>query len=177
VSITLGILVSYWLEYGTQYIGGHRCAPNIPYTGGSSSHPTFNPLQDVGPHGCTGQSDAAWRVPFALQIVPALILGIGMLAFPESPRYSLMRDRDDEAISALEKLRRASSDSLPIRQEYLAIKAEVLFRQSYVKEKFPGKTGVRLYLAEYVSLVSTLPNFKRLAIGCCIMFFQQFVSI
>jgi MFS family permease len=49
VSIILGILVSYWLEYGTHYIGGIRCAPDIPYTRGSSDNPTFNPRTDVGP--------------------------------------------------------------------------------------------------------------------------------
>lgn len=59
LSITLGILVSYWLEYGTQYIGGHRCAPDIPYSGGTAAKPTFDPTRDVGPGGCTGQSDAA----------------------------------------------------------------------------------------------------------------------
>lgn len=176
LSITLGILVSYWLEYGTQYIGGHRCAPNIPYSGGTRSHPTFNPLRDVGPHGCTGQSEAAWRVPFALQIVPALILGFGMLAFPESPRYFLMRRRDAQALAALAKLRRVSSQSESLRQEYLAIKAEVLFGETYAKERFPGKSGVSLYIAEYTSLVSTWPSFKRLAVGCCTMFFQQFMG-
>lgn len=87
LSITLGILVSYWLEYGTQYIGGTRCAPDIPYSGGTAAEPTFDPRNDVGPNGCTGQSDASWRVPFALQIFPGLVLGIGMIFFPESPRY------------------------------------------------------------------------------------------
>jgi hypothetical protein len=82
----VGILFSFWIDYGTHYIGGTRCAPNIPYTGGTTAAPTFDPTKDVGPHGCTGQSDAAWRIPFALQILPGLILGIGMIFFPESPR-------------------------------------------------------------------------------------------
>jgi hypothetical protein len=89
VAITVGILFSYWIDYGTHYIGGARCAPNIPYTGGTSSDRTFDPRKDVGPGGCTGQSDASWRIPFALQILPGLILGIGMFFFPESPRVSL----------------------------------------------------------------------------------------
>ncbi|OAA69157.1 D-xylose-proton symporter [Cordyceps fumosorosea ARSEF 2679] len=43
VSITLGILVSYWLEYGTQYIGGVRCAPDVPYSGrGDPADRTFD---------------------------------------------------------------------------------------------------------------------------------------
>lgn len=82
MNITFGILISYWLEYGTHYIGGIRCAPGIAYTGGSSSERIFDPYQDVPQGGCNGQSDASWRVPFAIQIVPALILTIGMLFFP-----------------------------------------------------------------------------------------------
>jgi hypothetical protein len=103
LSITLGILISYWLEYGTQYIGGTRCAPDIPYTGGTAAEPAFDPRYDVGPQGCTGQSDASWRVPFALQIFPGLVLGIGMIFFPESPRYYVscghrITERDDSNI-------------------------------------------------------------------------------
>lgn len=176
LSITLGILVSYWLEYGTQYIGGHRCAPNIPYTGGSPDQPTFNPRQDVGPGGCTGQSDAAWRVPFALQIFPAVVLGVGMIFFPESPRFYVMRNKKDKAINALATLRRIHTDAEPIQTEYLAIKAEILFEESLWEARFPGKKGVSLFASQYASLVSTWPSFKRLAIGSCIMFFQQFIG-
>ncbi|EGU86276.1 general substrate transporter [Fusarium oxysporum f. sp. albedinis] len=176
LSITLGILVSYWLEYGTQYIGGHRCAPDIPYSGGTSDKRTFDPRYDVGPNGCTGQSEAAWRVPFALQIFPALVLGIGMIFFPESPRFYLMRHKEDQALAALAQLRQVHVDSESIRAEYLAIKTEVLFDESVSAEKFPGKKGLSLFAAQHVALVSTWPAFKRLAIGCCIMFFQQFMG-
>lgn len=176
MSITLGILVSYWLEYGTQYIGGARCAPEIPYSGGTPSDPKFDPRKDVPPGGCTGQSEAAWRVPFALQIFPALVLGIGMLFFPESPRYYLMRGNEIRALRSLAKLRRVHPDSDSLREEYLSIKAEVLFDESVAKDKFPGKSGVSLYLSQYASLVSTVPAFKRLSVGCVIMFLQQFIG-
>jgi sugar porter (SP) family MFS transporter len=176
LSITLGILVSYWLEFGTQYIGGTRCAPDIPYTGGTPTARTFDPRNDVGPNGCTGQSDAAWRVPFALQIVPALVLGIGMLFFPESPRFYCMRDNDQAGISALARVRQSSPGDEFLHKEYLSIKAEVMFEQSFNREKFPGKSGVSLYLAGYTTLFSTWPSFKRTAIGCSVMFFQQFVG-
>ncbi|KAK7725745.1 hypothetical protein SLS57_003811 [Botryosphaeria dothidea] len=176
LSITLGILVSYWLEYGTQYIGGARCAPNIDYTGGSTSEPEFDPSADVGPNGCTGQSEASWRIPLALQIVPAVILGIGILFYPESPRWYLMRQQEDQALNALSRIRRIHVDSNELCREYLAIKAEVLFQESYARDNYPGKTGVSLYLAQYRSLVSSRPSFRRLAVGCCVMFFQQFMG-
>mgnify|MGYP005988717257 CR=1 FL=1 len=174
VSITVGILVSYWLEYGTQYIGGTRCAPDIPYT---NSDGTFDPYNDVGPNGCTGQSPAAWRVPFALQILPALILATGMLFYPESPRFYLMRKREDKALKSLATLRRTDSEDEALRREYLAIKSEVLFDESIAREKFPGKTGASLYFSQIGALFSTWPAFRRLFIGCAIGFFQQFVGI
>ncbi|PNY23877.1 D-xylose-proton symporter [Tolypocladium capitatum] len=177
LSITVGILVSYWLEYGTQYIGGTRCAPDIPYTGGTESSRKFDPIHDAGPNGCTGQDGAAWRVPFALKIAPALVLGVGMLFLPESPRFLLMRkDEEDKALKSLARLRRVHPDSDSLRVEYLSIKAEVLFDESVARVKHPGKSGVSLYVAQYASLVSTWPAFRRLAVGCCVMFFQQFTG-
>ena len=59
LAITFGIMVSFWIDFGTNYIGG---------TGAT-------------------QSEAAWRIALALQLVPAIILGIGILFMPFSPRY------------------------------------------------------------------------------------------
>lgn len=176
LSITLGILVSYWLEYGTQHIGGIRCAPDIPYTGGTAAEPTFDPYNDIGPNGCTGQSSAAWRLPFSLQILPAVILGLGMLGFPESPRFYLMRHADDKALASLSKLRRVHIDTDTLRQEFLAIKAEVLFEETFTKDKYGDKKGFSLAMSQYLSLISTWPAFRRMSIGCCTMFFQQFMG-
>ncbi|UKZ45911.1 hypothetical protein TrVGV298_000105 [Trichoderma virens] len=134
----------------------------------------LTPRNDVGPNGCTGQSQAAWRVPFALQIVPALILGIGMIFYPESPRFYLMRKNEEAALRSLARLRRVHPDSESLREEYLSIKAEVMFDEAHSREKYPGKNGVSLFFAEYYGLLSTWPSFKRVFIGSAIMFLQQF---
>ncbi|KAL1995553.1 hypothetical protein VTN49DRAFT_1740 [Thermomyces lanuginosus] len=178
LSITLGILVSYWIDYGSNYIGGTRCAPEIPYSGGTESDRTFDPYNDVPEDGrCTGQSEAAWRLPFALQIFPALVLGIGMLFFPDSPRWLIMKERDDEAVATLCKLRQIPSrDDPSIVKEFLEIKASVMLENSFAKDKWPNLSGVKLHAAQYFSLVSSWSRFKRLAIGCCVMFFQQFMG-
>lgn len=114
-------------------------------------------------------------MPFALQIAPALILGVGMLFYPESPRYHLMRHNETAALRALARLRRVEHPDDPaLRDEYLSIKAEVLFDETLARDRFPGKSGVALYLAQYGSLFSTKPAFRRLAIGSLIGFLQQF---
>ncbi|CAK40833.1 general substrate transporter [Aspergillus niger ATCC 13496] len=177
LSVTNGILISYWIDYGTNYIGGTRCAPNIPYTGGTASSPSFDPYTDIPSDGiCTGQSEASWRLPLAIQIIPALTLGLGMLFFPDSPRWLLMKERDDEALQALSRLRRQSTNNPDLTNEYLEIKASIMLENSFARERFPELSGFRLHAAQYISLVTTWARFKRLAIGCCIMFFQQFMG-
>lgn len=176
LSITLGILVSYWLEYGTHYIGGTRCDPSIPYTGGKPGDRTFDPYTDVGPNGCTGQTNASWRVPFALQIFPALILGIGMIFYPESPRWWLMTGKEERAFQSLARIRRVPTDDERLGHEFLAIKADVMFEDTIIKERFHGWSGARLFVAQYADLISSWPNFRRLIIGSAVMFFQQFMG-
>lgn len=148
VSVTIGILISYWIDYGTNYIGGSRCAPDRPYTGGTTAKPAFDPYNDVPAGGCTGQSEASWRLPLAIQIVPALILGVGMLFFPDSPRWLLMKERDDEALSALSRLRRQPCDSLPLQNEYLEIRASIMLENTFARDRFPNVSGVKLHAAQ-----------------------------
>ncbi|KAJ5455038.1 Major facilitator superfamily domaingeneral substrate transporter [Penicillium sp. IBT 31633x] len=176
LSVTLGILFSYWIDYGTNYIGGTRCAPGTPYSGGTLLKPSFDPYNDVPDGGCTGQSEVSWRLPLALQIVPAVILGVGMLFFPDSPRWLLMKERDDESLSALSRLRRQSRDSPALMNEYLEIKASIMLENSFSRDNFPDLSGYKLHVAQYVSLLTSWPRFRRLAIGCTVMFFQQFMG-
>ncbi|KAL3461871.1 general substrate transporter [Aspergillus heterothallicus] len=172
LSVTIGILVSYWIDYGSNYIGGSRCAPDVPYADGTS----FNPYTDVPSGGCTGQSNASWRLPLGLQIAPAVILGVGMLFFPDSPRWLLMKERDDEALYALSRLRRHPRESPVLQNEYLEVRASILLESTFARERFPNLSGIRLHAAQYMSIVTEWSRFKRLAIGCCVMFFQQFMG-
>lgn len=151
MSITIGILASFWIDYGTHYIGGTRCAPEISYTGGTAAARTFNPYTDVGLHGCTGQSDAAWRTPLALQILPALILGIGMIFYPDSPRWLLMQERDENAFKALSKLRRLPADNPSLVAEALDIRASIMLENTYVRDNYAGLSGFRLHAAQVSS--------------------------
>lgn len=169
--ITIGIMVSYWLDYGTNFIGGTRCAPEKPYANGES----FDPYTDVPVDGCSGQSSASWRVPLGVQMFPALVLGIGMFFFPESPRWLVQTGSDEKAYEVLKYLRRKCSDE-DIEKEYLEIKAEVLFEAGYTERKFGSKSGLSLELARYADLITTKSHFKRVFIGSAVMFFQQFIG-
>lgn len=173
VSITIGILVSYWLDYGTNYIGGTRCAPGIPYTGGPAEKPVFDPYKDVGLNGCNGQSDASWRVPLTFQILPALILGAGTLFFPDSPRWLFMKDREEEGRQSLAILRQKPIDHPAIETEFLEIKASVILENTFAKEKFENISGVKLHAAQVGSLQDKVVSPLSLLMFHTVLFTSQ----
>ncbi|GFZ51224.1 hypothetical protein JCM24511_08982 [Saitozyma sp. JCM 24511] len=178
LSITLGILFSYWIAYGTSHIGGTRCAPEVPYTGPvSNGQPTFDPYHDVPAGGCTGQSMASWRIPVGIQMFPALVLGFGMFWMPYSPRWLSEVGREDEALATLSYLRSRDIHDAAVVNEFLEIKAEVLVIRELRAERLNGKGGwLSRGLQPYAELCSTKANRHRLFIGCVTMFYQQFIG-
>ncbi|KAI6139985.1 D-xylose-proton symporter, partial [Pisolithus tinctorius] len=144
------ILISYWIAYGTSHIGGTRCAPG---------------------------KQASWRVPIGIQLFPALLLGIGMAFMPYSPRWLMERGRDDEALQTLSSLRRKPLGDLAVRYEFLEIKAELRYSREITALKYPNASKFQRFINNYIALISTWPKFKRLAVGCLTMFYQQFIAI
>ncbi|MFJ6851857.1 sugar porter family MFS transporter [Streptomyces sp. NPDC091271] len=59
-----------------------------------------------------------WRTMFALAVVPAAALGIGMVFLPESPRWLIGRGRTDQALAVLARLR---PDGYAVRKEIAEI--------------------------------------------------------
>ncbi|MET8818990.1 sugar porter family MFS transporter [Streptomyces rochei] len=51
-----------------------------------------------------------WRTMFALAVLPAVALGVGMLFLPESPRWLVERGRREAAAGVLARLRPAGTD-------------------------------------------------------------------
>lgn len=118
-----------------------------------------------------GEKAVSWRVPLALQLIPAWILFFGMFFLPFSPRWLMMKHRDEDCIASLSRLRRLPADDPLLHAEYLEIKAAVIFDEETEAElNAASKFGA--WKALFV------PNmFKRLGIGCWIMIFQQFTGI
>ncbi|KIK63060.1 hypothetical protein GYMLUDRAFT_242127 [Collybiopsis luxurians FD-317 M1] len=155
LALTSGIMVSFWIDYGTNFIGG---------TGKT-------------------QSDAAWRIPLALQLIPALILGAGILFMPFSPRWLINQGRDDEALAVLSKVRGLPPDNELVQIEFLEIKAQYLFEKETSAVTFPGYqdgssgSNFKLALAEYTSLLINPTLLRRIMVGTLTMFFQQWTGV
>jgi hypothetical protein len=71
-------------------------------------------------------SSGSWRIPLALQIIPASILAIGILFFPFSPRWLISKGRELDALAALIKIRSTSSSE--VQDELNEIKNEFVLK-------------------------------------------------
>ncbi|KGO69469.1 Major facilitator superfamily domain, general substrate transporter [Penicillium italicum] len=156
LAITFGIMVSFWIGYGTNYIGG---------TGAT-------------------QSDAAWLVPVCIQILPAVVLALGMMLFmPQSPRHLMNTGREEECLQTLARLRNAPPDDMLVRIEFLEIKSLYLFERETAAEKYPDwqddsfSSRFKIGLHDYMSLITDKSLFKRTATACIVMVFQQWNGI
>lgn len=86
----------------------------------------------------------SWRLPLALQAVIGLILALGSLLLPESPRWLLDKDEDEEGMRVLADLHGGGDPREPrARLEFREIKENVLFMRSQ------GDRGYRSMLRRY----------------------------
>jgi hypothetical protein len=155
LAICFGIMISFWINYGTNYIGGTSST----------------------------QSDAAWLVPICLQLFPALILFVGILFMPFSPRWLVHHNREAEARKVLANLRGLPQEHELVELEFLEIKAQSLFEKRTVAEHWPAireLTTWNVFKLQFVaigSLFRTRAMFKRVIVATVTMFFQQWTGI
>ncbi|KIL63068.1 hypothetical protein M378DRAFT_80338 [Amanita muscaria Koide BX008] len=97
-----------------------------------------------------------WRIPFALQLIPAGIMCLGLLTVKESPRWLAYVGRHDEALRNLAYLRMESIDSEEVVAEMSEIEAAILEEREArkglgLKEAFFGKGNfVRFVIAFFI---------------------------
>lgn len=165
------LLLTFKTGYGTNYIGG---------TGSS-------------------QSNAAWLIPVCIQIAPAIVLGVGILFMPPrfvplgfpllllfltliydcSPRWLMVKGRENECLSVIANLRNLPSDHELVQLEYLEVKAQHRFEHETSLAKFPQyhapglMNKVKLEFHQYASLLTNRSLFKRVVVAVFIMVFQQ----
>ncbi|KAJ0426884.1 general substrate transporter [Aspergillus carlsbadensis] len=97
--------------------------------------------------------DWAFRLPFLLQTVPALIVGGAIHFFPFSPRWLAMRGRSADSLQSLATLRRRPEHDDQVQLEWKGILAENRFQKEILERQFPNykeqpiRTGLRQWLS------------------------------
>lgn len=135
----LGIMLSFWCGYGSNYIGG---------TG-------------------EGQSNLAWRLPSIIQGIPAICLAIGIWWMPFSPRWLVKKGRHEEARRTLAWLRKLPENHDLVEVEYLEIQAEAVFEQRAFARAYPRlaekqkQNQFMEQVGQYANCFRTWDNTKR----------------
>lgn len=114
----------------------------------------------------TSRYDSAkWRVPFALQMLPGVILLIGIIFQNESPRWLIEKNRITEAAKALAHVRGKPVDHPDVVQELDDIIAD-----------FNGHEKMPM-VAQLKSACSNKRMFYRSSFAVILMFWQQWTGM
>ena len=117
-AITWGILIQYFIQYGSSF-----------YDGGAD-----NPSQGPG----------AFRIPWAIQIVPAVVLLVGLFWFSYSPRWLASQDRWEEAHRVLADVHGGGNfDDPKVLAEHKEIEETIRFERQEAISSFAELTKPR----------------------------------
>ncbi|KAI0359557.1 general substrate transporter [Trametes cingulata] len=127
---------------------------------------------------------ASWRLPLGIQLIPGILLGVGCMALPPSPRLLVQQGRVEEALRSLARLRlrtRGEIESDPLLQiELLEMQVEAALIEQTTATEAPipnAKPGtLRAELHAWSRLFSPKLR-RRTIIGVLMMFFQQWSGI
>ncbi|KAK0615352.1 glucose transporter-like protein [Bombardia bombarda] len=82
------------------------------------------------------QDTGSYRIPIAVQFAFSIVLIVGMLFLPETPRYLIKRERMDKAVAALSRLRKLPVDHPAIMDELSEIKANHEFEMTLGRARY-----------------------------------------
>ncbi|KAH7077750.1 general substrate transporter [Paraphoma chrysanthemicola] len=118
-AITWGILIQYFIQYGSSFYDGGINNPN--------------------------QGSAAFRIPWGIQAVPGAILLGGLFFFPRSPRWLASKDRWEEALTVLANLHGNGDLNNPkVLAEYKEIEDALRFEREQAETSFGALVKPRI---------------------------------
>jgi sugar porter (SP) family MFS transporter len=109
-------------------------------------------------------SSFQWRFPLAVQALPSVLLSIGMLWMPESPRHLIATDRLDEGMTILKRLHYDGANDDWIQSEFAEIKLTIDAEKSQTAQGW--------------LIMFKVPQWRRrLMLGTLVQVFTQFTGI
>ncbi|KAI2472818.1 general substrate transporter [Annulohypoxylon bovei var. microspora] len=137
-AITWGILLGYFMQYIFAEMGG---GPNNP-----------------------DQPEAAFRIPWGLQMFPAFVLFASLFFFPHSPRWLASKDRWEEAIQVIADLHGGGNvNHTKVLAEYKEIEEALRFEREEALSGFGALVQPRI--------------FKRVVLGMSVQMWSQLSGI
>jgi SP family sugar:H+ symporter-like MFS transporter len=113
-----------------------------------------NSTKDRDDSGC-------YRIPIAIQFAWAIILIIGLLILPETPRWLIKKDRHEAALKSLSRLRRLPIDHAALQEELAEIQANHEYDLAHTAN------------SSYKDFLQWNTLGKRLMTGCGLQALQQ----
>lgn len=105
-----------------------------------------------------------WRIPFALQMIPGVLLLVGILFQNESPRWLVEKNRIDDAHRALATVRSKLEDDLRVIKEL-----------DEIVEDFQGQEKLSL-LQQLRAACQSKQTFYQCSMAVTLMFWQQWTG-
>ncbi|KAJ3960608.1 hypothetical protein N0V92_002751 [Colletotrichum tropicale] len=138
-------------------------------------------LSELAPPNLRGSLVALQQLGITVGIMIAFwldLLAVGTFFLPYTPRWLLMKDREEEALATLIRVRRVPSDDPRLRLELLEIMAAAQFDRGTTKAIYPGVTSrLKLTIQRYKSLFVVRHLNRRLLIAALLQIIQQFTGI
>jgi len=117
-----------------------------------------------GSHHAPDTSAFQWRFPLAFQAIPSIMLAIGMIWLPESPRHLIATDQLEEGMKILRKLHYDGTNDEWIQKELSEIKLTIDAEKSQTAQGW--------------LVMFKVPQWRyRLALGTLVQVFTQFTGI
>ncbi|EKD17056.1 uncharacterized protein L3040_000416 [Drepanopeziza brunnea f. sp. 'multigermtubi'] len=110
-------------------------------------------------------NQAQWRLPLAIQILPAIVLGALIFMFPESPRWLIDHGRPEEGLQTLARLHSNGDESDPwVRAEFDQIQDSITHeRENEAKS--------------YLELFTNISSFRRVLIASALQASVQMTGV
>ncbi|KAG7891220.1 hypothetical protein KL908_003973 [Ogataea polymorpha] len=116
----------------------------------------------------------SYRIPIALQLIWAIILAVGLILLPESPRYYVLKGKFDRAAKVLSRLRGQPIDSDYIQEEL----AEIVANHEYERSVIPTTSYWQSWAACFTGgLRRPSSNLRKTILGTSMQMMQQWTGV
>ncbi|KAF7717073.1 MFS-type Sugar/inositol transporter [Penicillium ucsense] len=116
----------------------------------------------------------SYRIPIGLQMLWALILGVGLFFLPESPRYFIRKDNKEAARQALARIRGQAPDSEYIELELSEIEANYQYEMSVIPQAGYFESWINCFRG---NIFHPNSNVRRTVLGASLQMMQQWTGV